>query len=96
MDLADMIFVLQLINAFITFLLVGITGWYAWSTSRMLKAIRDQVEAVKRQSALMMKATQISAWVGLQEAAGHPPDFNPIPKLRELIKELYEMEAQMK
>lgn len=41
------------INAGSVLVLVGVTAWYAWSTSRMLESMRKQVDTMRDQVAAM-------------------------------------------
>lgn len=41
------------INAGSVLVLVGVTAWYAWSTSRMLKSMREQVDTLRHQVGAM-------------------------------------------
>ncbi len=61
-------------------LLIIITGWYAFSTHKMLKEMNCQ-------SSILMKTAQILALTALMNVAGHPAGEQPIPKLRAILKE---------
>jgi hypothetical protein len=41
---------LSVANATIVFVLTGITAWYAWSTARMLRQLKNQTEATLKQA----------------------------------------------
>jgi len=69
-------------------ILAVITGWYAWSTQQMLKAMNAQLESAKIQSSIMQKSVQVTALAALINAQSHPEGGNPIPKLRKLVAEL--------
>ena len=81
-------------NFLATLVLVCVTGWYAKTTAGIFGAMKRQVDATREQSELLIKSTQIAARSALLQAAGHPAGENPIPKLRELAKELETIESQ--
>jgi len=79
---------LAIVNVFTTLVLAGITFWYAVTTSKMLRAIKNQLTEAQKQSDLISKTAQIAAWTALTTAAAHPSGNNPYQKLRTLVSEL--------
>jgi Na+-transporting NADH:ubiquinone oxidoreductase subunit NqrC len=86
------------ILALVTFLLVGVTAWYAITTARMLREMRQQAR-------ILSKGAQIAAWAGyinaavnntpLLEQAQKHMDPNPFEKVQQLAKELAQLEAKL-
>jgi PAS domain S-box-containing protein len=58
---------LTIINAVIIVVLLGVTWWYAHSTSRLLRQAQDQVAAMQRQAVAKIEALQLSYTQILQE-----------------------------
>jgi len=61
-------------------ILVLVTGWYAFSTHKILKEMNQQ-------SLTLSRTAKILALTALMNAAGHPTGEQPIPKLRAILKE---------
>ena len=80
-------------NLIATVVLVAITGWYAFSTAQMLREMERQATSSRRQSVLLAKAAQISALAALLNAAGHPAGEEPFSQIRQLLKELQQLDA---
>lgn len=81
MEIARIAIALNIFSLIITVILVLITGWYAYSTHKMFKAMREQKE-------ILLKSAQVSAWAALTNAAGHPTGQNPFSRLRILAQQL--------
>ena len=72
------------INAILMAILIIITGWYAFSTHKTLNAM-------KHQSLILINTAKIIANTALMNAAGHPAGEQPLPNIRNLLKELNNM-----
>ena len=59
-----------LINAAIIVVLLGVTWWYAHSTSRLLRQAQDQVAAMQRQAVAKIEELQLSYTRILRETEG--------------------------
>lgn len=87
--------VLSFVNALAIAVLVGVTLWYAVSSARMVAELRRQIGLLRAQAALQAKAAEISAQTALIQAAGQTAGAHPIPRLRQLAKELRELATQL-
>lgn len=81
---------LQVLNLLALLLLVGLTAWYARSTSKTVKELQRQVDSSSRQSEIIAKSAQVSAYAALTRAKSNPPEQSPYVHLRRLVKELEE------
>lgn len=61
---------LTIVNAVIMVVLLGVTWWYAHSTSRLLRQAQDQVAAMQRQAVAKIKALELSYTQILREIEG--------------------------
>lgn len=85
-------------------ILIGITAWYARSTAKMLREMRQQADAVREQSWVLSKSAQIAAksaqiagWDSIKKATEGAglPSGNPLEKLVELVTQLKELDTQL-
>lgn len=61
---------LAIVNAVIIVVLLGVTWWYAHSTSRLLRQAQEQVAAMQRQAVAKIKALELSYTQILREIEG--------------------------
>jgi PAS domain S-box-containing protein len=61
---------LTVINALIIVMLLGLTWWYAQSTSRLLRQAQEQIAAMQRQAVAKIKALELSYTQMLREIEG--------------------------
>lgn len=95
---------LNVLNLVALFILVIITGWYAYSTRKMLGEMKAQAHAVREQSLLLSKSAQIVAksaqiagWDRITKAASAAglPAASPLTKLSQLVTQLGELDAEL-
>lgn len=82
--------ILQVLNLVALLVLVGLTAWYARSTARTVQELRRQVDSSSKQSIIIAKSAQISAYAALTKADSNPPEQSPFVHLRRLVQELDE------
>ena len=95
---------MNILNLVAFVVLIVITAWYARSTAKMLREMKQQTDTVRNQSLLLSKSAQIAAksariagWDSLTKAAGAAgiPIGNPLEKLGQLVKQLEELDAEL-
>lgn len=79
------------VNAASVVVLVAVTAWYAASTARMLRAMRDQVSQVEKQSKILAIAAQIAAVAPLTQLMYD--EGKAKERLRELGQELEKLKS---
>jgi len=94
MDIGKTALLIAIVNMSATLILIGVTGWYAFSTNKILRVMKDQSQTMRDQMKLLLKSVRVAAWTGLINAAGNPAGQNPILKLRELVEQLDKLEKK--
>jgi hypothetical protein len=80
---------ISIVNLVTTSVLVGVTAWYAFSTAKMLTETRRQIHEVHKQSILLSKSAQITAWAALGS-----PEANK--HIQQLVSQLEGLDAHHK